>query len=223
MAQHSTLMSLRGYATSRGMALSTLQHHIKTGKLKTVEGKIDPDYADVCLRSLIDKAQSARGAGQRKKREGEGDEGRSESAFYQLPEGVTDISDIRRLVPRNFMEAQYFNMLEDVQRRRLTNELEEERLVYVDEVTQAQFEIARQIRDAVMAIPSRIADELAAAATPTECARILNRELRTALQAVADAADQIEPDPTPTADETDPPTSPDSATAAAEQHYPQEA
>ncbi len=121
------------------------------------------------------------------------------------------------------MEAQYFNMLEDVQRRRLTNELEEERLVYVDEVTQAQFEIARQIRDAVMAIPSRIADELAAATTPTECARILNRELRTALQAVADAADQIEPDPTPTADEPDPPTSPDSPTAAAEQPHPQEA
>ncbi|XZG69250.1 hypothetical protein ACTSKR_11360 [Chitinibacteraceae bacterium HSL-7] len=182
------LMSLRGYATSRGMALSTLQHHIKTGKLKTIEGKIDPEYADICLRERINAAQSARASGQKRKAAPQDDAGSPPEGFT-LPDDVTDIGDVRRLVPRNMFEAQYFNSLEELQRRRTENEAKEGSLVSAEDVTRVQFEFARTLRDTILAIPARVADHLAATADPAEVDRILTHELRLALESTAKLAE----------------------------------
>lgn len=185
---NNSLVSLRSYALSRGMALSTLQHHIKTGKVKTIEGKIDPSYADICLREQIDRAQSARGSGQKRKVEGSRPTDSGSDPSFSLPEGM-DIDQIRRLVPRNFGESQFYNSLEDLQRRRMENDAKEGALVDAEEVSRTQFETARQLRDAIMAIPSRLADLLAASSDANECAHMLTAELRQALESVAMAAD----------------------------------
>lgn len=185
---NSSLVSLRSYASSRGMALSTLQHHIKTGKVKTIEGKIDPAYADVCLREQIDRAQSARGAGQKRKHESAAVPDSIGGQSFEIPDGF-DIEQARKMVPRNFAESQFLSSLEDLQRRRMENEAKEGGLVDAEEVSRVQFETARQLRDAIMAIPSRLADMLAVATDPNECARMLTTELRQALESVAMAAD----------------------------------
>lgn len=170
------------------MALSTLQHHIKTGKVKTIEGKIDPGYADICLREQIDRAQSARGAGQKRKHESAPVMDTGSGQNFTIPENV-DIEQIRQMVPRNFMEAQFYNSLEDLQRRRMENDVKEGRLVDAEDVSRVQFETARQLRDAIMAIPSRLADMLAVSTDPNECAKLLTVELRQALESVAMSAD----------------------------------
>ena len=185
---NNSLMSLRSYAASRGMALSTLQHHIKTGKVKTIEGKIDPGYADICLREQIDRAQSARGAGQKRKHDAPPAFDAGGWNTFEIPEGF-DIEQARKMVPRNFAESQFLSSLEDLQRRRMENEAKEGRLVDAEDVSRVQFETARQLRDAVMAIPSRLADMLAVSTDPNECARMLTLELRQALESVAMSAD----------------------------------
>lgn len=62
------------------------------------------------------------------------------------------------------------------------------KLVDAEAVQRAQFEMARQLRDAVLAIPSRLQDTLAACADAVECGRMLEAEIRQALESAAEAA-----------------------------------
>lgn len=196
------LMSVRGYAKSRGLAHTTVDYHIRSGKLVAIEGKIDPDYADVVLREKINKLQSQRGKGQRRKSEAatSGDAALSLPAGFPtlppadlggLPAGQA-LEAIRQAIPRNFEEAQFYVVVEDLLKRRLANAEQESRLLDADEVHKTQFEMARQIRDAMMAIPPRLQDTLAVCADPAECGRLLADEIRQALESAADAAGQLE-------------------------------
>ncbi|KON79405.1 hypothetical protein PA01_12755 [Azoarcus sp. PA01] len=195
------LMSVRGYAKSRGLAHTTVDYHIRSGKLVAIEGKIDPDYADVVLREKINKLQSQRGKGQRRKSE----PATSGDTASSLPAGIPTLPPadlgglpagqaleaIRHAIPRNFDEAQFYVVVEDLLKRRLANAEQESRLLDADGVHKTQFEMARQIRDAMMAIPPRLQDTLAVCTDPGECGRLLADEIRQALESAADAAGQL--------------------------------
>lgn len=199
-------MSLRGYAKSRDMALSTLQHHISTGKLLKIDGKIDPDYADVVLRERIDHKQSERGRGQRLMH------GRSTLPLSQ-PTGDGVAAD-----PDDARGIEHWRLQRE---RHAAKKLElevfeiERRLVDADSVHQVQFEVARQLRDSVMAIPSRVADILAAENRATEVERILSKELRQVLSDIAldadDTAAEVDDGADDGADEFPQPSPPDGA------------
>lgn len=116
--------------------------------------------------------------------------GTADSGGAVLPPDA-DLESIRNLVPRNFAEAQYLTAVEDLLKRRLANAEEEGRLLDADEVRQSHFEMARLVRDAMLAIPARLQDALAACADPVECGRMLADEIRQALEAAADAAEHL--------------------------------
>lgn len=59
------LLSQRKAAESLGMALSTLQHHIKRGNVSAIDGKIDLSVARVQLAKYVDPDQQLRALGGR--------------------------------------------------------------------------------------------------------------------------------------------------------------
>jgi hypothetical protein len=59
------LVSQRAAAKTLGMALSTLQHHIKTGKVPLIEGRVNLEVARVLLAAKVDPTQAARARGGR--------------------------------------------------------------------------------------------------------------------------------------------------------------
>lgn len=187
------LMSVRAYAKARGVAHTTVDYHVRTGKLKLIDGKVDPEYADVVLREKIDRKQSDRGAGQRRKNGGtDAAAGQQEGGFRFSEQDLSNIESIRQLVPRSYSEVQFLTQVEDLLKRRLANDEAEGRLGDVDAMSQAQFDLARQIRDAMLAIPARIQDMLAAESDPIACGRILEAEIRSSLEAEAEHAGAVE-------------------------------
>ncbi len=173
MNAQSELMSMRSYAKSRGMALSTLQHHIKKGTIKKIDGKIDPEYTDIKLRESIDIKQSERGSVQRLFH------GRALDGGPLSPEqNGLGISHWR--VKREEMEYRKLELAV----------LEAEgKLVDAKAVRQTQFELARQLRDAIMAVPARTAELLAAEKSAVEIEKLLTTELR---QALSDVVSEVE-------------------------------
>ncbi len=169
-------MTVRGYAKARGMAHTTVDYQIRKDRIpKDADGMIDADYADYVFSQLIDKKQSARAKPKASA---------SAEPPPPLPDGV-DLEFLRQRVPTSFADAQYLGMVEDLQKRRMANGESEGRLLDADQVHQTQFELARQIRDAMMSIPSRIAEQLAAEPDAAACARMLEREIRLALESAA--------------------------------------
>jgi len=67
-------------------------------------------------------------------------------------------------------------------------ELDQKRglLIPKEDVEIEAFECARQVRDAMLSIPGRVAAQLAATGDETEITRLLTTEIRTALQGVSE-------------------------------------
>lgn len=114
------------------------------------------------------------------------------SSLPPLDAALGDLDAIRRMVPRNLAEAQYLGQVEELLKRRLANDEAEGRLVDAEEVAQAQFEMARQVRDAMMGITPRVQDVLASISDPGEVARVLNAEIRQALESAAKQAGELD-------------------------------
>lgn len=66
------------------------------------------------------------------------------------------------------------------------------KLVDAETVSMKQYEMARQIRDSMMAIPSRIAEQLASETDASACAHLLIDEIRQALEAAAKLAGEMD-------------------------------
>jgi hypothetical protein len=66
------------------------------------------------------------------------------------------------------------------------------KLVDAEAVSLKQYELARQIRDSMMAIPSRIAEQLAAETDVNIVSRMLSDEIRQALESAAKLAGQMD-------------------------------
>lgn len=183
------MMSVRGYARLRGMAHTSVDYQIRKGRIPVVDGKIDADYADHVFREKVDAKQSLRGRGQQ--RAGGGLPTTLSGVAPTLPDDPEDLEAIRRRVPRDYNDAAYLQAVEDLLKRRAANAEMEGRLVDTEKVAQAQFEVARQVRDLLMAIPSRVDEQLAAEQTPAGCRRILDAEIRQALEEASSIAEKL--------------------------------
>lgn len=114
-----------------------------------------------------------------------------------LPDNQEGLEAIRRRVPRDYNDAAYLQAVEDLLKRRAVNAEMEGRLVDAEKVVRAQSEVARQIRDLLMAIPSRVDEQLAAEQTAVGCRRILDAEIREALEEAARIAEELQESDTP--------------------------
>jgi hypothetical protein len=66
------------------------------------------------------------------------------------------------------------------------------KLVDAEKLAQAQFELARQVRDSMLAITPRLQDVLASITDPLECGRVLSAEIRQALESAAKQAGDLD-------------------------------
>lgn len=180
------LMSVRGYAKSRGMAHTSVDYQIRKGRIPVVDGKIDAEYADHVFKEKVDAKQSLRGRGQQ--RAGGGLPTTPAAVAPTLPVDGLDLEAIRLRVPKDYNESAYLDSVEKLMRARAANAEAEGRLTATEKVTRAQFELARQVRDLMMAIPSRVDDQLASESTAVGCRRILEGEIRQALEEAAKQA-----------------------------------
>lgn len=187
------LMSVRGYAKSRGMAHTSVAYQVKKGRIPLVDDKIDPDYADHVFANKVDPQQSLRGRGQQRKA-GLSAADAAKPALPDLPDNLNNLETIRARVPADYNEAAYLQSIEELLKRRALNAEAEGKLTATDKVTRAQFELARQIRDSMLAIPSRIQDQLAAESDATQCGRLLAAEIRQALESAAKQAQALTED-----------------------------
>lgn len=187
------LMSVRGYAKSREMAHTSVAYQIKKGLIPLVDGKIDPDYADHVFSSKVDQRQSLRGRGQQRKH-GTASSAPSQPPPDALPDDPNVLEAIRARVPKDYNDAAYLQSVEELLKRRALNAEAEGKLTATDKVTRAQFELARQIRDSMLAIPSRIQDQLAAETDAAACGRMLAAEIRQALETAAKQAQALTED-----------------------------
>jgi formaldehyde-activating enzyme involved in methanogenesis len=157
------IMSLRGYAAHRGVALSAVQKAIKSGRIATLpDGRIDPDRADIDWeRNTTRHAPAVTQRGQEEDAEVFGasqyTKARAVREHYQARLSKIDYEErVAKLVPK-------------------------------DEVQVAAFNKFRQFRDHMLNIPDRVAAMLAAETEAAKCYEILAIEIRRALNEFADA------------------------------------
>lgn len=178
-----TLLSLRAYARHRatrgliGGTLHAVQRAIATGRITPIEGKIDPEVADIQWAEKTDAVQQARGA---------------RGGHAPRPDAPAP----RELPPTGDREG-YFATKERRERAEADLaelELKERRgeLVKKADVERETFAVQRALRDRLTGIPDRIAPMLAPETDVGKCHEIVASEIRAALrevvQALAEAA-----------------------------------
>lgn len=157
------IMSLRGYAAHRGVALSAVQKAIKSGRIATLpDGRIDPDRADIDWER--NTTRHAPAVTQR---------GQEEDAEVFGASQYTKARAVREHYQARLSKIEYEERVA--------------KLVPKDEVQVAAFNKFRQFRDHMLNIPDRVAAMVAAETEAAKCYEILAIEIRRALNEFADA------------------------------------
>jgi hypothetical protein len=150
-------MSQRAYARHRGVAISTVQAAIQTGRISTLpDGQIDSDVAD---------------------------EEWARNTRQQVPPGTRrrqQEEDVDAFGTSQYNKARAVR--EHYQARLAKLEFEEKtgKLVPADEVKVTAFNLFRRYRDHMLNIPDRLAAILAAEPEAAKCYEILATEIRKA-------------------------------------------
>ena len=157
------IMSLRGYAAHRGMALSAVQKAIKSGRIATLpDGRIDSDRADIDWeRNTTRRAPTVTQRGQ------------DEDGEVFGASQYTKARAVREHYQARLSKIEYEERVA--------------KLVPKDEVQVAAFNKFRQFRDHMLNIPDRVAAMVAAETEAAKCYEILAIEIRRALNEFADA------------------------------------
>lgn len=182
------LMGQREYARHRGCTLRAVQKALESGRIKTVDDgsgkrRIDSDQADRDWERNTDET--------RKTMEGLGRQRMPEGATRYPPPPEEDaeepeeldgsdpsIADLRR--------ARAAREKIRVEREQLELDQLAGRLIELDDAKRLAFTAFRTLRDAILNVPARLKDELAAEPDPLRVEQLLERELAGALEAVAE-------------------------------------
>lgn len=165
----SELVSLRKGASALGIALSTLQHHVKRGNVRLIDGKVDIDVARIQLARNADPEQSLRGrmnGGSDVPGSAVGSAGASAAGADKGKDG----GGLWREKERT--EALRAQLLE------LELAEKQGKLVDAEAVRRATMNKARIARDALLSLPMRISAELAAETDPGKVHDRLSVEIR---------------------------------------------
>jgi hypothetical protein len=156
-----------------------MERAINTGRISTLNGKIDPDQADREWRENTDQSKPRnRITGRPTQARFPGEP--SEPMDFGGAEGGngTATGYARARAAREVYQAQLAKIELDRQRGIL---------VRADEVKVGAFNMARKARDQLIALPERVAANLAATQDPAEVQRILEEEIERICQEIADA------------------------------------
>lgn len=158
-------LTISAYARHRGCSRQAVYQALKAGRIRRTEsGKIDPDEAD---RMWAENTAAPNGAGPE-------DEG---------PEPTDD-----ELTALPWNEARALKETYLARLRRLEYWIKSGEFISASETAKTWGELARRTREGCMGLADRLADQLAAETDPFEVHRLLQREIRQALEALADDA-----------------------------------
>lgn len=165
------LITQAAYARRRGVSAAAVNKAVKSGRITAIDGKIDPDVADIQWSRNTDLTQSARtnqailrSPSSTKDSRQEGQEGKEDSAI---------------LVARTRTETARAELFEiEIAEKRGT-------LVQAEGVKKAAFEKARIVRSALEGLPDRLAPVLAAESDPARCHQLLMAEIKRVLRELA--------------------------------------
>ena len=179
------LVSQREYARRRGVSHVSVQRAIKSGRISTVNGKIDPARADREWRKNTDRSKPRnRVTGKPKHARVPGE-----------PSEPMDFSDADDPHGGNgtatgYAKARAARELYQAQLVKLELDRQRGTLVRADQVRVAAFNSARNARDQLMALPHRVAAILAATEDTAEVKRILEEEIEKVCLGLSDAEQQ---------------------------------
>lgn len=81
-----------------------------------------------------------------------------------------------------------FKAFQQAEKARIDNEVKLKQLIKIDDIADLEFEKWRRLRDLLLAIPSRITAKMIAAESTHASERLLNDELQSTLESIADPA-----------------------------------
>jgi hypothetical protein len=173
------LISQREYARRRGISHVAVQRAVNSGRISTVDGKIDPDLADREWRENTDQSKPRNRITGSPKHTRVAGEPPEPMDFGGVDSGNGTASGYAKArAARELYQAQLAKIELDRQRGVL---------VRADEVRLGAFNMARKARDQLIALPERLAAILAATQDPAEVQRILEEEIERICQEIADA------------------------------------
>ncbi len=163
-------MSIRGYAKRRGVTPAAVRKAIKSGRISTVNGKIDPEVADSQWRANTDETKPRNSVSGNP-----GGNGQSPA----LPSTPT-FAGPGPALPRtgSYAAARAARETFEARLRELDLKVRTGKLISVDEVRIVAFNASRRARDLLLAIPDRISAVVAGLTEPSEVHRVLSEEIR---------------------------------------------
>jgi len=176
------LVSQREYARRRGISNVSVHRAVVSGRISTVDGKIDPAVAD---REWIENTDQSK---PRNRVTGSPKHTRSSSEPPQpMPMAGSDGSAGGAIAVTGYARARAARELYQAQLLKLDLEERNETLVRADMVRIGAFNMARKTRDQLIALPERLATILAATTDPAEVQRILEDETERICEELSDA------------------------------------
>jgi hypothetical protein len=173
------LISQREYARRRGISHVAVQRAVNSGRISTINGKIDPDLADREWRENTDQSKPRnRITGSPKHARVAGEP--SEPMDFGGADGGNGTAS-------GYAKARAARELYQAQLAKIELDRQRGVLVRADEVRLGAFNMARKARDQLIALPERLAAILAASQDPAEVQRILEEEIERICEEIADA------------------------------------
>lgn len=171
-----TLITQAEYARRRGCSKQAVSKAVKAGRVTLIDGMIDPEIADREWARNTDPEQQERGAPE----QFEITQARVQASAQQPPAAAEKAESDPLLVNAK-------TRTEKLRADLLELDLREKRgeLIVADDARRVQFNLARSTRNAILAVPARLAPLLAPIADAAEIERVLETELRKICQQLA--------------------------------------
>lgn len=181
-------LSQRRYAARIGVSHVYINRLVRQGKLPAdSEGRLDAEEADRVMEALAQPARPSRRRAPGERREGglapvaAGDDEVTPPEVSAMPAAAGDLPTLL-LRTRLKSEVERAKLLE------IKAKVETGKYVDADDVRVAAFNKARTVRDNLLNVPSRLAPLMAAESSERECFRLMDTEIRRALEELTGGA-----------------------------------
>jgi len=162
-------MGIREYSRHRGVTPAAVRKALKAGRITAVDGKIDPEIADSQWRSNTDETKPRNSVSGNPGGAARMPASSPAKTFARTPGLPQTGSYAAARAARETFEARL---------RELDLKVRTGKLIPVEQVRVAAFNMNRRARDLLLAIPDRVAAVIAGMADPAEVHRVLTEELR---------------------------------------------
>ena len=161
------LITRKAFAESLGVTPQTIYNHVKAGKLKLINGKIDPLLAKKELKKNVDLTHG-------------------QSRMNLADEKVTAKREGKAVEGNTFSKAKAFRESYKAKLAELEYKVKIKEYVRAADVESAAFAFARKIRDKMLNVPDRVQADIAAITglKMLEVRNIIKREIEICLKGV---------------------------------------